>query len=221
MIKIAIADDNRYLIRAMLEKLAAFDDLTCSFTAENGRQLLAELEKHRTVDLVLMDIEMPLLNGIEATALVKQRYPQIKVIILTVFDHYEHIANAIKAGADGYVLKELAPDELYKAITDVLNGGVHMSPSVALKTFKMFRDPETYLSNTTQAGETNSDNNPLTERELDVLRQLATGLKYEEIAGNLFLSVGTVRKHIENLYAKLQVHNKLEAIQKARSNKLL
>jgi len=215
MIKIAIADDNSFLIKAAQEKLSFFDDFTVKLTAVNGLDLVEKLEANRNVDLILMDIEMPKMNGIEATAIVKQKYPQIKIIMLTVFDNDENIFKSIKAGADGYLLKEVNPKDLQQGIIDTLNGGATMTPSIALKTLKLFRNPISFDT------VSDSDDIKLTTREIEVLEQLSKGLKYNSIADNLFLSVGTVRKHIENIYTKLQVHNKLEAIQKAKNNNLI
>ena len=135
--------------------------------------------------------------------------------MLTVFDNDENIFKSIKAGADGYLLKEVSPKDLQQGILDTINGGATMTPSIALKTLKLFRDPIVFDT------VVNPDDIKLTTREIEVLEHLSKGLKYNLIADNLFLSVGTVRKHIENIYTKLQVHNKLEAIQKARDNKLI
>jgi len=215
MIKVALVDDNSFLRHTILEKLQFFDDISCKFVAENGKDLLAKIVENTTVELILMDIEMPQMNGIDATAEIKRLYPHLKVIMLTVFDNEENIFRAIKAGADGYLLKDITPDELYKAIIDTMNGGASMTPSIALKTLKMFRQPVDFVV------ETNDSDLKLTEREINVLEQLATGIKYDQIAANLFVSTGTIRKHVENIYFKLQVHNKLEAIQKAKINKLI
>lgn len=212
MIKIAIVDDNSFLIHATKEKLALFDDFSVKFTAVNGIDLIEKLEINHQVDLILMDIEMPKMNGIEATASIKQKYPQIKIIMLTVFDNDENIFNAIKAGADGYLLKEVNPRDLQQGIIETINGGATMTPSIAMKTLKLFRNPIDF-----EAVHKDEVIN-LTPREIDVLNQLSKGLKYKSIAENLFLSEGTIRKHVENIYAKLQVHNKLEAIQKAKNN---
>jgi len=214
MIKIVIADDNAFLIKSAQEKLSFFEDFGIKFTAVNGLDLIEKLENNHNVDLILMDIEMPKMNGIEATALVKQKFPQIKIIMLTVFDNDENIFKSIKAGADGYLLKEVNPKDLQQGIIDTLNGGATMTPSIALKTLKLFRNPIEFES-------VQNDEIKLTTREIEVLEQLSKGLKYDLIADNLFLSVGTVRKHIENIYTKLQVHNKLEAVQKARNNNLI
>lgn len=215
MIKIAIVDDNSFLIKTAQEKLSFFDDFTLKFTAENGVDLIEKLAKNHNIDLILMDIEMPKMNGIDATSFVKQKYPQIKIIMLTVFDNDENIFNAIKAGADGYLLKEVHPKDLHQGILDTMHGGATMTPSIAMKTLKLFRNPVDFEL------VANCEDIKLTVREIEVLEQLSKGLKYNLIAENLFLSVGTIRKHIENIYTKLQVHNKLEAIQKARNNNLI
>ena len=214
-IKIAIVDDNSFLINTVKEKLSFFEDLKFKFSASNGSELLAKLEQNHNLDLILMDIEMPILNGIDTTEIVKSKYPHIKIIMLTVFDNDENIFNAIKAGADGYLLKEINPQELHKGIVETLNGGAAMNPSIALKTLKLLRDP-IEIENKVEQEEIK-----LTSREIEVLEQLSKGLSYSLIADNLILSVGTVRKHIENIYRKLQVHNKLEAVQKAKRNKII
>jgi DNA-binding NarL/FixJ family response regulator len=214
-IKLAIIDDNSFLIKAIQEKLSFFDDIQVKFYALNGAELLTKLDTNHNLDVLLMDIDMPILNGIEATAIVKQKYPHIKVIMLTVFDNDENIFNAIKAGADGYLLKEVNPTDLHQGIVETLNGGAAMNPSIALKTLKLLRNPVQFETKNEE------DEIKLTTREIEVLEQLSKGLNYNQIADNLILSPSTVRKHIENIYNKLQVHNKLEAIQKAKSNKLI
>ena len=214
-IKIVIVDDNSFLMKAVQEKLSFFDDFSVKFTASDGLDLIEKLGKNQNVDLILMDIEMKKMNGIDATNFVKQKYPQIKIIMLTVFDNDENIFNAIKAGADGYLLKEVNPKDLQQGILDTMNGGATMTPSIAMKTLKLFRNPIDFQIIA------HSDDIKLTAREVEVLEQLSKGLKYNAIAENLFLSVGTIRKHVENIYSKLQVHNKLEAIQKARNNNLI
>ena len=214
-IKIAITDDNSFLINSVKEKLSFFSDLNFKFSAHDGSELLSKLEDNHNLDLILMDIEMPILNGIETTEIVKQKYPHIKIIMLTVFDNDENIFNAIKAGADGYLLKEINAKKLHDGIIDTLNGGAAMNPSIALKTLKLLRNPLEITNRQEQ------DDIKLTQRETEVLEQLSKGLSYHLIADNLILSTGTVRKHIENIYKKLQVHNKLEAVQKAKKNKLI
>lgn len=215
MKKILLVDDNFFLQKAIEEKLSVFTDIIIKDTASNGQEAIAILEKNHVFDLVLMDIEMPVMNGIQATEMIKNKYPQIKILILTVFENDENIFNAIKAGADGYLLKDAKPEKIYQSIIEILEGGAAMSPSIALKAMKLLnnsidienqKDKETVL---------------LSTRELEVLEQLSKGLKNQAIADNLFLSISTVKKHIENIYTKLQAHNRIEALQKAKQNKLL
>jgi DNA-binding NarL/FixJ family response regulator len=215
-IKTAIVDDNTFLARVINEKLADYEDIDIKYTVYNGSEFLAKLEKNHNLDLVLMDIEMPVLDGIETVNIVKQKYPHIKVIMLTVFDNDENIFNSIRAGADGYLLKEVTGEKLYKSIVETMEGGAAMSPSIAVKTLKLLRFPEKQELLTIA-----EDLIELSTREREVLEQLAEGLSYTVIANNLFLSPSTVRKHIENIYKKLQVHNKLEAVQKARRQSLI
>ena len=215
IIKTVIVDDNTFLIKAIQEKLSFFDEIQIKFTALDGSDLLTKISNNHNIDVILMDINMPILNGIEATEIIKNKYPHIKVIMLTVFDNDENIFNAIKAGADGYLLKEVEPKTLYEGIIDTLNGGAAMNPSIALKTLKLLRNPID-LDNKKE-----EEIIKLSGREIDVLEQLSKGLNYINIAENLFLSPATVRKHIENIYTKLQVHNKLEAVQKAKKNNLI
>ena len=215
MIKLAIIEDNPFLLKAIVDKLAFYEEISIKFKALNGIDLLEKLDKNSNLDILLMDIEMPKMNGIEATLQVKNKYPHIKIIMLTVFDNDENIFNAIKAGADGYLLKEVTPQDLKNAIFETLHGGAVMTPSIALKTLRLFRDPSTAITLE------NQQDYKLSVREIEVLEQLSKGLKYDAIASNLILSSGTIRKHVENIYNKLKVHNKLEAIQKARDNKLI
>lgn len=214
-IKLAIVDDNSFLIHAIKEKLSFFKDIQVKYTAANGSDLLQKLEDDHIIHVILMDIEMPVLNGIETTQIVKQKFPQIKIIMLTAFDNDEHIFNAIKAGADGYLLKEIDPQKLFSGIKQTLDGGAAMNPSIALKTLKLLRNPGVIGSKQEYLDV------ELSKRETEVLEQLSTGLSYKKIADNLFLSPNTVRKHIENIYKKLQVHSKIEAVQKAKSQNLI
>ncbi len=214
-LKIAIAEDNSFLAKTVIEKLSFFDDLHYKFKAVNGAELLSKLEVNHTIDLILMDIQMPEMDGITATEIIKNKHPQIKIIMLTVFDNDENIFNAIRAGADGYLLKEIDAENLHKSILEVINGGAAMTPSIALKTLNLLRNPTEFV-NTPEIEKVK-----LTSRETEVLLQLSKGLNYKHIAENLFISSSTVRKHIENIYKKLQVHNKLEAVQKAKRQKLI
>lgn len=214
-LRIGIVDDNSFLMKAIEDKLSFFEAVSVRLKAINGKDLLDKLQQNSLLDVILMDIEMPVMNGIEATFQVKQKFPQIKIIMLTVFDNDEHIFNAIKAGADGYLLKEVSPDMLHNGIIETLNGGAAMHPSIAMKTLKLLRNPIAFE-------QVNSEEDiKLSSREIEVLEQLSKGLNYNQIAENLILSPATIRKHIENIYTKLQVHNKLEAVQKAKDRNII
>lgn len=212
--RIAIIEDNNFLIKSVKDKLSLFENIQISFTANDGVQCMEKLQTDKRNDLILMDIEMPNQNGIETTKLVKQKYPQIKIIMLTVFDDDENIFNAIQSGADGYLLKETPPKELYDAIVQTLEGGAVMTPSIAMKTLKLLRHP---LITPPE----NQEKIALTAREIEVLEQLSKGLPYTAIAENLFISPSTVRRHTENIYQKLKVHSKIEAVEMAKKKRVI
>ena len=214
-LKICIAEDNYFLCKAIKEKLSFFDDISVKFTALNGAELIGKLEENHNIDVVLMDIQMPEMDGIKATELIKNKYPQIKVIMLTVLDDDDYVFKAIKAGANGYLLKEIDAENLYKSILEVVKGGAPMTPSIALKTLNLLRNPIKEIK------EEEIEQIKLSKRETEILLHLSKGLNYSSIADNLFISPSTVRKHIENTYKKLQVHNKMEAVLKARKQNLI
>lgn len=214
-LKISIAEDNSFLARAIIEKLSFFEDLSFKYRASNGAELIGKLEENHNIDVILMDIQMPEMDGIKATEIIKRKYPQIKIIMLTVHDDDEYIFNSIRAGANGYLLKEIDPEKLHKSIIEVMNNGAPMTPSIALKTLNLLRNPE-LLKN-----KENKENITLTKRETEILEQLSKGLNYNGIADNLIISSGTVRKHIEHIYHKLHVHNKMEAVMKGKKHNLI
>lgn len=214
-LKICIAEDNYFLAKAITEKLSFFNNISTKFIAKNGAELIGKLEENHNLDVILMDIQMPVMDGIKATEIVKNKYPHIKIIMLTVVDDDDCVFNAIKAGASGYLLKEINAKNLHNSITEVLNGGAPMTPSIALKTLNLLRNP------TASVKQENKEQVKLSKRESQILTQLSKGLNYNEISENLIISPSTVRKHIENTYRKLQVHNKLEAVLKAQKQNLI
>lgn len=215
-IKIALAEDNDLLAGSIKEKLELFSDrIEFKFRAKNGNELIEKLEANSEVDTILMDIEMPELNGIEATEFIKNKYSRIKVIMLTVFDDEEKIFNSIQAGANGYLLKDESPDRIFESIEMIINGGAPMSPIIAAKTLELLRNPIASHSDDQESDFS------LSKREIEVLEQLSNGDDYIKIASLLFISPATVRKHIENIYKKLEVHNKVQAVQKAIKHKII
>ena len=213
---IAIAEDNDFLAASIEEKLNLFEEeIEFKFRGKNGKDFLEKLKENHNIDVILMDIEMPEMNGISATEIISEKYPQLKVIILTVFDDEENILRAIQAGAVGYLLKDETPDTIFNGIKMVLNGGAPMTPSIAAKSLEILRNPNRVIP------EGDKEDFCLTKREVEVLNHLSKGLNYNEIAENLFISPSTVRKHIENIYKKLQVSNKLTAVNKAFKHSII
>lgn len=213
-IKVAVAEDNSFLARAIQEKLSFFEGIQCKFISPNGEALVNDLKEDSNLDLILMDIEMPIMNGIEATELVKKRFPQIKIMMLTVFDDDENIFRSILAGADGYLLKDEPAHKLEASIHGILEGDAPMSATIASKTLKLLRQP-------LPEQEADEVDFGLSKREIEILEQICHGLNYQEIAENLHISPKTVRKHIENIYRKLQVHNKVDAAKIANKHRLI
>lgn len=211
-INIAIAEDNPFALKSIQDKLAAFTDIRIRLIASNGADLLEKI-KNLPIELVLMDIEMPVMNGIECTRKLRQQNAGIKVLALTTFDDDDKILEMIRAGAGGYLLKEESRETIYRSILDTLDGGAAMSASIALRVINLIRNPQPVQA-------VQSDFN-LSKRETEVLEHLKNGLTYEQIGENLFISTGTIRKHIEQIYRKLQVNNKVSAINKAIENQLI
>lgn len=212
-ITIAIAEDNSFALKACMDKLAPHREFKVVMSAFNGQEFLENFNRHQ-IDLVLMDIQMPGMNGIQATELIKKQHPELKVLMLTTFDDDENIFKAIMAGANGYLLKEENTENLRQSIIETLSGGAAMSAGVALRVLNLLRNP-------LQDKDTENKDYGLTKREIELLTQLKNGLSYEQIATNLFISYGTVRKHIENIYRKLQVNNKIGAIDLATKNRII
>ncbi len=215
MIKISIAEDNIISLRALEEKLSGYEEIVIIHAANNGTELLDLLAENSEIDLILMDIEMPFMNGIEATGIIKQKYPHIKIVMITIYDDDEHIFNAIRAGADSYILKETKAEKIYETLNDTLNGGAVMSPSIALKALQALK--RSNLSIPVRAG------NPpeLTDREIEVLESLSTGFTNKRIAEKLFISPFTVKRHIENIYVKLQAQSRIELVEKGKQKGLI
>lgn len=213
LIKIAVVEDNISAQRALKEKLSGFSDIYIQSVASNGFEMLQLLQSNAFVNLILMDIEMPIMNGIEATQLIKNEYPLIKIVMITIYDDDDSIFNAIKAGADSYILKETKSDKIYETIIDTMNGGAVMSPSIAAKALRVLKE----YSNARPANQLKPAEDALSLREKEILENLSTGLTNKQIAELLFISPFTVKRHIENIYRKLQAQNRTELLSKAKN----
>lgn len=205
-ILVGIVDDNVALVQQLKENIVASGNIEVCLTATDGKDALEQLALiPKMPEVILMDIEMPVMNGIEATSIITKE-TDIKVLILTTFDNDEKVFEAIKAGAAGYLLKDSKAFRIVTAIEDVLLGGAPMSPQIAFKTLELLRSKTKEIHNKQP-----KDYN-LSERETEILKQLVQGLSYQQIANTLFISHGTVRKHVENIYEKLHIHSKVEAV---------
>lgn len=214
MTYVAIVDDKKSLRNMLQEKLNAFENYEVLFTAENGKEFLEKMmEARKSIepDVVLMDIDMPIMNGVEAVAKGKERYPNSKYLMLTIFDEDDKIFNAIKAGADGYLLKDEPVEKIKQAIIDLLNNeGAPMSPSIARRALNLLMNsPQVNIGKVEKEISTDYK---LSDREIQVLNYLVEGLEYKEISVEMDLSPHTVRNHIANIYKKLHVTSKTQAI---------
>lgn len=213
IIKLAIVEDNMSAQKALKEKLSGFPDICIQSFAANGSEIIQLLHQADSVDMILMDIEMPVMNGIEATRLIKNTYPHIKIVMITIYDDDDSIFNAIKAGADSYILKETKANKVYETIIDTMNGGAVMSPSIAAKALRVLKE----YSNAVPANQCKPAEDALSLREREILENLSTGFTNKQIAELLFISPFTVKRHIENIYRKLQAQNRTELLSKAKN----
>ncbi len=213
MVKLAIAEDNEISLQIVKDKLSHFADIRIDLIAQNGEQLLQLLEQNRDIDIILMDIEMPIMNGIEATAKVKDAHPNIKIVIHTIFDTDDHVFEAIKSGADSYILKDSKAEKVHESLISTYNGGAVMSPSIAAKALQILKG---YIPKNTE-----EEKIKLSERETEILENISKGLANKQIADVLNISPFTVKRHIENIYQKLHIHNRIELIEKARKSGLI
>ena len=211
MIKIAIFEDNRSLREGLAAMIGGTPGFVCVGAFPNCNNLLKNISQAHP-DVVLMDIEMPGINGIEAVGMIKEEYPGMKVLMETIFDDDEKMFNSICAGAEGYILKHTSPAEIMEAIKEIHEGGSPMTPSIANRVLKMVK----------QRPETGSKESfDLTEREKEILMCLVKGMSYKMVADACFISIETVNVHIKNIYRKLQVHSKSEAVAKAIKGKIV
>ena len=211
-IKVAVIDDKSINRQSVKERLMMSQDIQLVFLADNGATFLdkmKELSSAQRPDVCLMDIDMPVMDGIAAVGIGKELYPDVEFLMLTIFDDNDKIFEAIKSGASGYLLKEESMEKLVDAIRQVKEfGAVPMSPLVARKAIAMLAGNRNAEPNQQKAGiEYN-----LSEREMEILKCMVDGLDYRQIGEKVFLSPHTVRTHIGNIYKKLHVCSKVDAV---------
>lgn len=199
--RIGIVEDNRDLREALAMMIQFTGDFELAGSYENAESALVSLPKNRP-DAVLMDINLPGYSGIECVALLKKDHPQILFLMCTSFDDDEKIFKSLEAGASGYILKTEGPTKIIDALNDLFDGGSPMSSSIARKVVASFSKFKSQ----------NAEIQLLTAREKEILELLAKGKMNKEVASELEISTGTVRKHIQNIYEKLHVNTRVEAV---------
>jgi len=204
-IKVAIFDDNKNLLDSLFQLINGSPGFICVGAFPNCNELVSDIKRSRP-DVVLMDIEMPGMTGIEAVLLIKEKFPEVKILMETIFEEDEKVFASICNGAEGYILKNTPPVMILDAIREVYEGGAPMTPSIASKVLKMFRS---------HTGRVKDNSLNLTTREKEILSCLVEGMSYKLIADKCFISIDTVGGHIRHIYEKLQVHSKSEAVVKA------
>lgn len=212
MVRVTIFEDNKHLRETFRLLIESHEGFICTGVYPDCKNLLADLEAN-PCDVVLMDIEMPGISGIEATKRIKEKFPDVHILIQTVFFEDEYIFNAICAGASGYLLKSTTPEGFLIAIKDVQMGGSPMTPGIARKVLELFK-------NKLQPTGPEHDYN-LTNQEKKVLQLLVQGKSYKMIATELFVSHDTIKTHVRNIYSKLHVHSGTEAVSLALRDKIV
>jgi DNA-binding NarL/FixJ family response regulator len=203
MIKVAIVEDNagvRQTLQALLDDTPGF---TCVCTCDSGEVALKVIPRH-SPDVVLMDLHLPNISGIETTVRLKQILPKLNIIMITVYADIENVFKALRAGACGYLLKRSAPEEILAAITEVSKGGAPMTSEIARKVVAAFQEPAS----------AKTEDEGLSRREREILESLCRGYSNQDIAGRLSLSIETVRWHLKKIYEKLHVSSRTEAMAK-------
>jgi DNA-binding NarL/FixJ family response regulator len=209
-VKILLYDDNEALRESVTAMIADEPDLVLQAAISNAETVETDVQTLQP-DVVLMDIDMPAVTGVEAVKRIRNILPHLPVIMLTVFDDNENIFNAICAGASGYILKRYASVEIPSAVRNVLSGGAPMTGTIARKVLQMIP----------VAKNTEQEKSDLSEREREILQHLVQGFSYKMIAADLTISLDTVRFHIKKIYDKLHVHSATEAVSKAIKDRLV
>lgn len=204
MIKILIYEDNPQLREGLTMLIDGSEGFSVLAAFKNCSNVAHEIKTFRP-DVILMDIDMPIVNGLEGLKTIRQTDDQVKVLMLTVFDDHQNIFDALKSGANGYILKKTPPAKLLEYIQEASTGGAPMTSSVAAQVLKMF----------SQLNPVAEKDYNLTDREKEVLQWLVNGYSYKMIASEMFIAIDTVRSHIKKIYEKLHVNSKSEAVAKA------
>ena len=202
---VGIVEDNKKIRDLIQRYLDMQEELSCPVAVDSVEEMMDYLEEHDAPDVILMDIQLPGMSGIKGIGLIKEKYDDVDIIMLTVYHDSHKIFNALRAGASGYLLKHTSLPEIKESILKLVDGGAPMSPQIARKVINHFQE---------NAPKKDSDSN-LTPREHDIVNGLVDGLSYKMIADRYDISIDTVRAHIRNIYRKLHVNSKAEVIAKS------
>lgn len=205
MIKILIAEDHLIFRKGVVASLSSAPDIQIVGEADNGLDALNSIARLQP-DLILMDLNMPVMGGVEAIRRIKQAHPHVLVVALTVSDIDQDLFEAVKAGADGYLLKNTGPEQLQGAVRQAISGESPLSPAVAAKILKEFRQGQPAAQRTTAEAST------LTAREIEVLQLATQGFSYKEIGSKLYVAESTVKNHMRHIMEKLHLRNRSEAV---------
>ncbi len=206
-IRVYIVEDQINILKTQTKMLGKFEELEIIGTSLSAEPVLKEVEELKP-DVILMDLGLPDINGIELTKMVHQKFPKIEILIFTIFDEEEKVIHAIKAGASGYILKGTSAERMLYAIKSVHEGGSFIQPSLAKALLKFFTEPISEESDDFE-GDTIVK---LTPREIEILQLIAKGFSNSEVATMLKISRSTIRTHLEHIYQKMDVTNRVEAI---------
>jgi DNA-binding NarL/FixJ family response regulator len=210
VIKVAIIEDDRLIRDGLARLINSTEGYRCTNAFRSMEEALAR-PWHETPSAALVDLGLPGMSGIEGLAILREKYPSVALLVLTVYEDDERIFQALCAGACGYLLKKTPPDKLLASLAEVLEGGVPMSPEIARRVLKLFREIRP-----PQPVDTH-----LTPHELRLLKLLVEGHNYQSAAAELGVSFSTINFHMQNIYGKLQVHSKAEAVAKALRHRLV
>lgn len=210
MINVILVDDQKIIREGIKMILSLDDEVNVIEEAENGRHLLEILDNGILPDVILMDVRMPVMDGVKATKIIKEKYTNIKVIILTTFNEDEYIFDGIRNGADGYILKDAGSDEIIKAIKTAYNGNILLNPEVTKKIVAAFNSMCTTEQTPIQLNEQENKLKALTQRERDVAKLVAQGKSNKDICRILFLTEGTIKNYLTKIFEKLELTNRTE-----------
>ncbi len=202
MVKVSVIEDDKHYREGLVTLINNSDYFTILHAYASGTEAIPHII-HHPPDIVIVDIKLPGKNGVDIISIIKQQTPDVLSMVCSFYDDNEYVFNALKSGASGYILKDTMPLEIIESLKELHGGGAPMSRYIARKVIQAFQ----HNQNKTRLSE-------LTERENEVLQLVATGISFQEVADKLVLSKHTVKKHLKNIYAKLHVNNRMEAVNK-------